>query len=140
VDSIDFINYTTQKGQGLLRGRHTPPDHVATKWNLILPPNFSFNWQEVWDPKRARKEAYLLWQLWHKANPVNIWRGCISHAVNLGYPMCLIGVEESVMHRFWSCDTSQQLWLFTTRLLNHLASPTAPLTWTMPDWRQTLFA
>jgi hypothetical protein len=54
------LSYSTQLGCQLLRNCKVPPDLVATKWSLILPPNFTLNWDEVWDPERARKEAGLL--------------------------------------------------------------------------------
>jgi hypothetical protein len=112
-----------------MRNRRQPLDLVTTKWSLILPPNFSINWSEVWDPERARKEVSLLWQLWHKAIAVNVWRGKISRSIDRTCPMCSTGAEESVVHRFWACDHSQQFWLFTTRLLNRLSSPFSSLSW-----------
>jgi hypothetical protein len=37
-DSTPFMEYSTQKGQELLRNRTTPPNLAQKSWNLILPP------------------------------------------------------------------------------------------------------
>jgi hypothetical protein len=55
---------------------------------------------------KARKEAMLIWQLWHKVVAVNMWRGCISTQVNQLCPMCDSGEKETVLHRFWSCEAA----------------------------------
>jgi hypothetical protein len=67
------------------------------------------------------KEAMLIWQLWHKAVTVNVWRRRINNYVNQSYPMCNIGEKESVLHSFWSCDYTQLLWEYNTVILNRLA-------------------
>jgi hypothetical protein len=59
-DKSNLLAYTTQKGRALLCNQHSPPAMAATKWNVILPPDFKFQWAEVWDTKWAQKEATLL--------------------------------------------------------------------------------
>jgi hypothetical protein len=61
TDGTAFMDFTTQKGRHLLHNRHTPPSLIATKWNMVLPSNFSFQWSDMWDSEKARKEARLLW-------------------------------------------------------------------------------
>ena len=71
----------------LLPQRHQLPDFATKKWKFILLNNFQFQWADTWEPSRARKEATLIWQLWHKAIAVNAWRGRISPDIN---QMCLM--------------------------------------------------
>jgi hypothetical protein len=102
-------------------------DLAQKKWRLLLPPKFQFKWTENWDSKRARKEAMLVWQLWHKVVAVNVWRGRILQQIDQLCPMCNSAERETVLHRFWSCDAAQELWNHATNILNHLANP--------QDWR-----
>jgi hypothetical protein len=134
------MDYSTQCGRSMLHSRHAPPDIATTKWNLVLPPDFQFRWGDVWDTKQAQKEAGLLWQLWHRAIAVNVWRGKISHMIVTTCPMCLQGAEETIFHRFWNCPCSQHVWSYTTVLLNLLERPTDQTQWSIPDWKQALFA
>jgi hypothetical protein len=122
-DHQGILDYSTQQGRSLLRACYNTPDLAATRWNLILPPRFQFAWGDAWTSERARKEAMLIWQLWHKAVAVNVWRGKISNQVDKCCPMCSTNEDETVLHRFWSCEDSQQLWTFSTNLLNRLAEP-----------------
>jgi hypothetical protein len=87
-DVKPFMNFTTQTGRTMLRKRYTPPDLVSTKWNLQLPSNFQLDWGDTWDAERARKEAGLIWRLWHKAIVVNKWRGRISANIDTSCTMC----------------------------------------------------
>jgi hypothetical protein len=48
---------------------------VQTKWRDVLPNNFQLHWNNVWEKGRGRKEAGFMWQIWHKAVAVNVWRG-----------------------------------------------------------------
>jgi hypothetical protein len=122
-DKSPFMSYTTQKGCTLLRNPHPPLQLVGDKWALVLPVDFKFNWNRVWSAERARKEANLIWQLWHRAIEVNMWRGKISAHIDRSCPMCDTGKEESVVHKFWSCESAQILWRFTTDFLHKLAAP-----------------
>jgi hypothetical protein len=48
--------------------------------------------------------------------------------------------EEFVVHRFWSCCQSQQLWAYTNQLLHLLAGASSMQHWMVLNWRQTLFS
>jgi hypothetical protein len=102
--------------------------------------DFKFEWTKVWDVERARKEANLIWQLWYRAIAVNLWRGKISVQIDRSCPMCQIGEDESVLHRFWCCEASQQLWRYTTDLLYKITGSTSCRPWQLPNWKQSLFA
>jgi hypothetical protein len=75
--TTNFLSYAIQFGRELLRKRHPPLQLAASKWSLNLPQTFVFDWSEVWDTEGVRKEAGLIWRLWHKAFAVNTWRGRI---------------------------------------------------------------
>jgi hypothetical protein len=138
--SIDFMKYSTKMGRELLRKRHPPLQLAQHKWQPILPVDFRFRWTNVWDHERQRKEAYLLWQVWHRAVAINTWRGKISINIDKSCVVCQQGVEETVLHRFWTCQGSQTVWTYVTRLLNYLAFPDQAPSWTIPDWKQAIFA
>jgi hypothetical protein len=92
----------------------------------------------VYNPERAKKEATLIWQLWHKVVAVNVWRGKISDAFVRTCPMYDLDANESILYRIWSCACSQKVWQYTPALLKLFASASVPLE--MPDWKQALFA
>jgi hypothetical protein len=50
------MEYSTQLGRSLLWARHSPLDLTTTRWKFFLSPHFNFEWNEVWDGERARKE------------------------------------------------------------------------------------
>jgi hypothetical protein len=124
----------------LLYNQHTPPLALtATKWNVIFPPDFKFQWAEVWDTERARKEATLLWQLWHRAIVVNVWCTKISIAIDTTCPMCDLEAAETVLHRFWTCPCSQQTWAYTNELLKMFVSTAHQQVWAVLDWKHAMF-
>jgi hypothetical protein len=120
-DNTNLLDYNTQLGRSLLRHQYLKENLATKKWNMILPTKFQFVWSDTWDMVRARKEAMLIWQMWHKAVAVNAWRGRISPQIDQSYPLCPSPKKETVLYRFWSCDTSQQLWTYSNVLLNLLA-------------------
>ena len=67
-----FMNYSTSLERGLLRNRNGPLEPTSVKWNNLLPPDFVFNWGDIWAADRARKEASLQWLTWHKGIAVNV--------------------------------------------------------------------
>jgi hypothetical protein len=81
----------------------------------------------------------LIWQMWHKAVAINMWRGRISPHINQLCPMYEDGEKETVLHRFWSYEASQVLWSHATAILNHLMGPRTQQNWSTPDWSQSLF-
>jgi hypothetical protein len=137
---VDFLKYSTKLGRDLLRKRHLPLQLVFKKWPQTLLDNFRFRWTNIWDHERQRKEAGLIWQIWHKAVAVNVWRGRISHQIDTTCSVCPNGEDETVLHRFWDCPTSQMEWSYITHLLNYLAHPDQALSWATPHWKQAIFA
>jgi hypothetical protein len=120
--STDFLLYTTKLGRELLRKRLPPLDLTATKWANTLPANFRFGWSTVWAKERGKKEAGFMWQIWHKAVAVNVWRGRISDNIDTRCPCCNSGAEESIIHRFWYCQPAHQTWEFINNLTCYLGS------------------
>jgi hypothetical protein len=139
-DRVKFMSYSTKLGRKILRMKHPPLQLATKKWSQTLPADFRFRWNSIWDHERQKKEAFLMWQMWHKAVAVNIWHGKISRNIDTSCSVCGSGQEETVLHRFWDCDSSQQVWYSVTCLLNHLATPNLAIDWSLPDWKQTIFA
>jgi hypothetical protein len=137
-DQSPFLDYSTQKGRALLKARHTPPDLAKTKWPMVLSEDFHLNWAEVWTTGRARKEAHLVWQMWHRAVATNVWRGVISPNIDITCPMCELNEPENILHRFWFCPMSQLVWEHTSALLSLLTEE--PDVGQDIDWQQALFA
>jgi hypothetical protein len=81
----------------------------------------------------------LLWQVYHQAVAVNVWRGQISSLIDQSCPLCEVPEAETVFHRFWRCPFSQQLWSFSIALLGYLGKLPADQMWP-PDWTQSIFA
>lgn len=50
------------------------------------------------------------------------------------------GAEESVVHRFWSCEQAQVTWNYVPFLVNSFLIVTDPVKWRLPNWQQCLFA
>jgi hypothetical protein len=123
---LSFLNYSMQKGKEILHNRHFLLVLAATKWKLILPLDFSFQWNDVWDIEYAQKEVGLIWQLWHKAIAIYLWHGKVSPTIDTICPMYDTREDESILHRFWSCTWSQGAWQYTTALLNKLEPPPQP--------------
>jgi hypothetical protein len=63
---------------------------------------------------------------------VNSWRGKTS--VNID------SVEESIIHRFWTCSQAQKVWTYTSGLLHKLAALDQETQWPLMEWHQVLFA
>lgn len=85
----------------MLCKRHPPLMMTRDKLQLLLPLNFKFKWNNVWDPK---KEARFLWQLWHEAVAVNLWRITISN-LWLAWDNKVFNQvtwsQEKMKHRIW---------------------------------------
>ena len=77
-----------------------------------------------------------MWQLQHIVIAINSWRGQISKQVNT---ICDLGIEETIMHRFWTCPTSLQVQRFILALMNLLAGISYLSLMIVPNWQQALF-
>ena len=81
-DSKEFMKFSSKQGRELLQHQVRIPNVVERKWGGVLPANYKLRWINIWDSERVRKEAGLMWMIWHKAVVVNAWRGAISHIVD----------------------------------------------------------
>ena len=104
LEAKDFMKYTSNQGRELLRRQTNMPNVVEKKWARVLPTNYKLRWNNIWDTERVRKEAGLMWMIWHKVVAVNAWRGAISQEIDQSCLVCLRGIRETVMHRFWECE------------------------------------
>ena len=138
-DNVQFMQYSTKLGRKLLRKRHPLLQLAAKKWGQMLLANFRFWWTNIWDHERQRKEAGLIWQVQHKAVAVKVWRGTINNHIDTSCLMCGFGQDEMVLHRFWDCTSSQQVWYSITPLLKHFANPYSSTAWDLPNWKQAIF-
>jgi hypothetical protein len=71
-----------------------------------------------------------MWQLWHKAVVVNVWRGRISANVDKSCPMCQESADESIIHCFWACLSAQAIWTQATYVLGILIASNSK--WLLP--------
>ena len=108
LESKEFMKYTSNQGRELLRGQTRIPNVVKKKWNGMLPTTYKLRWSNIWDSLRIRKEVGLMWMIWHKAVAVNVWRGVISEQVDQSCSICLRGIRETILHRFWECSATQR--------------------------------
>jgi hypothetical protein len=136
----ELLHYTTQLGRDLLRKRQPQLTLATAKWPTLLPATYRFRWKQIWTPERSKTEAGFIWQLWHKAVALNAWRGRFTPQVDTTCPICQTGAVEDTVHRFWRCEFSQNTWKYVTFALNCIAAPTGARTWSMPNWKQSLFS
>ena len=120
-EAKEFMRYSSKQGRELLQRQARIPNVVVRKWAGVLPADYKLRWNNVWDTERTRKEAGLMWMIWHKAVVVNAWRGAISQEVDQSCPVCLRGTKETVMHGFWECPAAQKAWKWCEAIINHLS-------------------
>lgn len=68
---VPFMSYIANVGRKILLKTHPVPNVVEKKWFGVLPISYNFLWLNVWDSERVKKEAGLLWAVWHKGVEVN---------------------------------------------------------------------
>ena len=61
-----------------------------------------------------------MWIIWHKIVVMNIWKRVISTQINQSYPICMIGVRDIILHKFWECSTTQRIWKWSEGILNYI--------------------
>ena len=71
LEAKEFMKYSSKQGRELLQRQARIPNVVEKKWARVLPANYKLRWNNVWDTERIRKEAGLMWMIWHKAVAVN---------------------------------------------------------------------
>lgn len=103
-----LMQYMAACGQTLLKKRHKLLVVTEAKWAGVVPLNFKLRWLNEWNLGRIRKEAGLLWLIWHRAVVVNAWRRRIDNAMDQCCPICLNRARESVLHHFWECSSAQK--------------------------------
>jgi hypothetical protein len=136
-----FMNFSASLGRRLLRKRHDIPNPVERKWQGVLPLDFRLRWKTVWAKNRTPKEAGLLWLAWHRAVAVNVWRGRINRNLDQSCPVCPRRSDESVLHRFWECFSTQRAWQWGIHIMNTLiTSRAAKGPWRMLTWKQGIFS
>jgi hypothetical protein len=139
--NLQFMKYNTKVGRQWLTNRHVLPDIVERKWRGILPRGFRLRWSTVWDKQRIRKEAGLLWRIWHRTVEVNSWRGIININIVQNCPVCRIGARETVLHCFWECKMAKDAWSWGMMIIKALADgPRRQRRWTPINWKQSIFS
>ena len=94
----------------LLKNKVNLPSIVKKKWEGVLPPLFKLRWKNTWDKERARKEARVIWMIWHKAMAVNAWGDAISAQIGQSYLIYMVGAKKLILHKFLECPIAQQAW------------------------------
>ena len=139
--NMQFTMYTSKLVRQWLAGRHVIPDVVENKWRGILPQGFRLRWSTIWDSQRIRKEAGLLWRMWHRAVEVNAWRGAINATINQDCMVCQVGARETVLHCFWECKAAKEAWSWGLRIIRALADgPGRHRRWAPLNWKQSIFS
>jgi hypothetical protein len=112
-----FMCYTAELGRDILKKRHIVPNVVTIKWQGVLPMDYKLRWDNVWDGEKVRKEAGLIWLVWHRAVAVNEWRGRINVTMPQACKVCNTGTVESILHRFWECNSAKKVWSWDMPIL-----------------------
>lgn len=138
---VQLMEYSSKLGRDLLKQKHVVHNPVTRKWGGVLPDDFQLKWKTVWLKDRTRKEAGLLWLIWHRAVAVNHWRERIDGNVDIRCLVCPRRSEESVLHRFWECLSVQRAWQWAIHVMNALVEGRdAQGPWQMLTWRQGIFS
>lgn len=139
--NVPFLMYTSKLGRHWLTGKHELPDVVTRKWRGILPGGFRLRWASIWDRQRVRKEAGLLWRLWHRAVEVNEWRGVINENLVQDCVVCRTGARETALHCFWECEMAKKAWEWGLMIIQTLADGSRQQRrWAPVNWKQSIFA
>jgi hypothetical protein len=77
---------------------------------------------EVWNKDRVWKEVNLVWQMFHKALAMNVWKNQISVNPLDQCPVRKEGTPKTIVHCFWSSQSVQQVWIFMLELLKLAAN------------------
>jgi hypothetical protein len=112
-----FMSYSAKLGRNILKRRHVVPNVVSVKWQGVLSENYRLRWDNTWNKERVRKEAGLIWLTWHRIVAVNKWRGRINATTPQAYRICNSGSQESILHRFWECDSAHRAWSWGIHIL-----------------------
>ena len=120
-EAKEFTKFSSNQGRELLRSQTRIPSVVEKKWPGILPANYKLRWNNTWDTERVKKEAGLMWMIWHKAVAVNAWRGVVSQEIDQSCVVCLKGIKETVLHCFWECAAAQRAWKWGEAIINSMA-------------------
>jgi hypothetical protein len=108
--NVLLMMYTTKLGRQWLTKRHVLLDVVERKWSGVLPVGSRLRWLTVWDSQRIRKEAGLMWRIWHRAVEVNSWYGVMNINVIQSCSVCRMGMRETVLHCFWEYMAAKEAW------------------------------
>lgn len=117
------MGYKASLGRKYLLKMHSVPTVVEKKWSGVLPITYKLKWLNAWDLKRVKKEAGLVWAIWHKEVEVNAWRGK-NHRQQRIHQCCLVCMtvtRETVMHRFWECPSTSKVWRWGTFIMTIFA-------------------
>lgn len=141
VALVPILNFTANLGRTLLAAHHRVFNPVERKWQGVLPRGFRLKWRTVWTETQTPKEAGLLWLTWHRDVAVNKWRETINCAIDPRCPVCPRRAEESVLHRFWECQSAQRAWQWGIHIMNSLLiSRDAQGPWSSFNWKQGNFS
>ena len=122
---VRFFHYTSQLGRKLLLTRHILPSVVQEKWGGTLSASYKLRWLNAWDKEREKKEAGLLWAIWHKGVAVNAWQGQFQNQVDQRCVVCNMGARETVLHCFWECPKAIKVWKWCENILYDLCPATS---------------
>ena len=139
--NVPFMMYTSKLARKWLTDKHVLPDVVEKKWRGILPMGFRLRWSTIWDKQRIRKEAGLLWRIWHRAVEVNTWRGAINDTISQDCSVCRVGARETVLHCFWERKMAKDAWTWGLKIIQALADgPRSRRHWAPVNWKQSIFS
>ena len=117
---VHFMLFTAKLGRKLLLKRHALPSVVEKKSGGILAPTYKLRWMNTWDKEREKKEAGLLWAIWHMGVAVNAWRGKNQNQLDQCCMICRNGTRETVLHCFWECPAARQTWDWCAAILQRM--------------------
>lgn len=115
-----LLNLNANRKRGSLF-KHPPLGGISSNRNIHYPcqllenvgiPRLKSKQGNIWDKTQSRKEGAFMQSIWHRAVAefiMNIDKKC---------HMCMVGISESIAHRFQDCRVASKAWDFSIDIIN----------------------
>lgn len=84
------------------------------------PASSPIHSHDLWLKFRSAKDATFMWSIWHNALAIHSWRAKIATNIDVNCKCCMLTVEETPFHRFFSCIEAQDAWDYAQSILYHI--------------------
>jgi hypothetical protein len=90
---------------------------------MVIPSSFKMKCADVWLEARVKKEAWLMWVMWHQVIVMNVWHARINQEVATTCQSCNQDTPQTVVHRFWDYPKAKAAWEWAFTIIHSLSDP-----------------